>query len=79
MKNIYKLEVGDCTALRSKVEKIQSQDVGGIWRRKLGHLHHGALKFMQKITINLPKGSLDQQDGCKGCTLGKYVKSTFNG
>jgi len=32
---------------------------------------------MKQITTGLPKGALEQHDVCKGCTLGKYVKSTF--
>eukprot|EP00253_Pinus_taeda_P032460 PITA_32460 len=75
VKNLYKLEVGDCTTLSSKAEKVQSHDVGELWHSRLDHLHHGALKIMQQITTSLPKDSLDQQDVCKGCTLGKYVKS----
>ena len=45
--NLYKLEVYDCVALSSKAELVQSQDVGELWHRRLGHLHHGALKIMQ--------------------------------
>ena len=33
---------------------------------------------MQQITIGLPRGSLEEKDVCKGCTLEKYVKSTFH-
>jgi len=33
---------------------------------------------MQQISIGLPKGALEQRDTCKGCTLGKYTKSTFH-
>jgi len=73
VKNLYKLDVEDCVALSSKAEKVQSRDVSELWHRRLGHLHHGALKIIQQITIGLPKGSLKQQDVCKGCTLGKYV------
>ena len=68
----------DYVALSTKVEKVQGRDVGKLWHRRLGHLHHDASKIMQQITIGLPKGSLEQQDVCKGCTLGKYVKSTFH-
>ena len=32
---------------------------------------------MQQISIELPKGKLEQMDTCKGCTLGKYAKSSF--
>jgi hypothetical protein len=77
VKNLYKLEVDDCAALSSKAEMVQSQDVGELWHRRLGHLHHGALKIMQQISTGLPKGKLEQVDTCKGCTLGKYAKSSF--
>ncbi len=78
MKNLYKLEVDDCAALSLKVELVQSQDLGELWHRQLGHLHHGALKIMQHISTGLPKGKLEQVDTCKGCTLGKYAKSSFH-
>jgi hypothetical protein len=55
-----------------------SWDEGELWHRRLGHLHHGALKIMQQISTGLPRGTLAQLDQCKGCTLGKYVKYTFH-
>ena len=79
VKNIYKLEVEACATLSRKEKEAQSQDVGEIWHKHMGHLHHGALKIMQHITTGLPKCILAQHDVCKGCTLGKYVKSTFQG
>jgi hypothetical protein len=33
---------------------------------------------MQQISIGLPMGTLSQLDQCKGCTMGKYVNSTFH-
>jgi negative regulator of sigma E activity len=33
---------------------------------------------MQQLSTRLPMGTLDPLDQCKGCTLGKYVKSTFH-
>ena len=56
---------------------VKSQDVGELWHRKLGHLHHGALNIMQQISIGLPKGKLEQKNTCKGFILGKYAKSSF--
>eukprot|EP00253_Pinus_taeda_P021662 PITA_21662 len=47
VKNLYKLEVDDCATLSMKEELVQSQDIGELWHRQLGHLHHGALKIMQ--------------------------------
>ena len=78
MKNLYKLEVDDCETLNTKAELVQSQDIGEFWHRRLGHLHHGALKVMQQISIGLPKGKLEKFDKYKGCTLGKYTKSSFH-
>jgi hypothetical protein len=78
VKNLYMLEVDGCSAMIGKVEKVVSRDDGELWHRRLGHLHHGALKIMQQISTGLPKGTLAQLDQCKGCTLGKYVKSTFH-
>jgi hypothetical protein len=72
------LEVDGCDAMIGKAEKVVSQDEGELWHRRLGHLHHGALKIMRKISTGLPRGTLSQLDQCKRCTLGKYVKSTFH-
>ena len=71
------MEVDDYAALSSKVELVQSQDICELCHRILGHLHHGALNIMQQISTGLPKGKLEQMDTCKGCTLGKYVKYSF--
>jgi len=76
--NLYKLDVEVCVALSTKAEKVQSHDVGELWHKSLGYLHHGALKIMQQITTGLPRGALEQHDTCKGCTLGKYTKTTFH-
>ena len=61
-----------------KVEEVVSQDEGELWHRRLGHLHHGALKILQQISTGLPKGTLAQSNKCKGCTMGKFVKTTFH-
>ena len=61
-----------------KEETVVSRDEGELWHKILGYLHHGALKTMQQISTGLPRGTLAQLDQCKGCTLAKYVKSTFH-
>jgi transposase InsO family protein len=78
VKNLYMMEVDGYSAMIAKAEKVVSWDEGELWHRRLGHLHHGALKIMQQIYTRLPRGALAQLDQCKGCTLGKYVKSTFH-
>jgi len=59
VKNLYNFEVEDYVALRIKVEKVQSQDIGELWHKRFGHLDHGPLKILQQISIGLPKGTLD--------------------
>jgi hypothetical protein len=46
VKNLYMLEVDGCGAMISKAEIVVSQDEGELWHRRLGHLHHVALKLM---------------------------------
>eukprot|EP00253_Pinus_taeda_P033130 PITA_33130 len=78
VRNLYHLHVDGCTTTAGKAEGLVSRDDGELWHRRLGHLHHGALKILQQITTGLPKGPLAQSDQCKGCTLGKFVKATFH-
>ena len=75
MKNLYKIDVDGYTALIGKVDKVVSRDEDELWHKRLGHLHHRALKFMQQISLGLPKGTLVQIGTCKGCTMGKYEKA----
>eukprot|EP00253_Pinus_taeda_P030166 PITA_30166 len=77
VRNLYQLHVDGCAAMAGKAEGLVSRDDGELWHRRLGHLHHGALRILQQITTGLPKGTLAQSDQCKGCTLGKFVKATF--
>jgi hypothetical protein len=46
IKNLYMLEVDGCGAMIDKAETVVSRDEGELWHRRLGHLHHGALKIM---------------------------------
>ena len=56
------LEVDGCNAMIGKAEKVVSRDEGELWNRRLGHLHHGALKIMQQISNGIPRGTLAQLD-----------------
>jgi hypothetical protein len=78
VKNLYMLEVDGFGAMVGKAEKVVSRDEGELWHRRLGHLHHGSLKIMQQISTGLLMGTLSQLDQCKGCTMGKYLNSTFH-
>ena len=78
VKNIYNMEVDGCAAMVGKSQEVVIPDEGELWHRRLGHLHHGALKILQQISSRLPKGTFVQLDQCKGCTMGKFVKTTFH-
>ena len=41
-----------------KEEKLVSRDEGKLWHKRLGHLHHGALKVMHHISTGIPRGTL---------------------
>jgi len=70
VRNLYQLHVDGCAAMAGKAKGLVSQDDGELWQRRLGHLHHGALKILQQITTGLPKGTLAQSDQCKGVLWG---------
>ena len=54
-----------------------SRDLCEIWHRRMGHLHHGALRILRDITTGLPDFSIEQYDVCRGCAMGKYAKAPF--
>ena len=64
--------------MMGKAEEVVSRDEGELWHRRLGHLHHGALKILEQISTRIPKGTLAQSYQCKGCTMGKFLKTTFH-
>jgi hypothetical protein len=72
------LQVDGCGAMIGKAETVVRWNEGELWHKILGHIYHGALNIMQQISTGLPRGTLAQSDQCKGCTLGRYVKSTFH-
>ena len=67
VKNLYQLQVDGCPKMAGKAEGVVSRDEGELRHRRLGHLHHGALKILQHIST---RGTLVQSNQCKGCTLG---------
>jgi hypothetical protein len=52
------LDVYGCASMMGKAEKVVSRDEGELWHRRLGHIHHGALKSMKQISTGLPMGTL---------------------
>ena len=62
VKNLHKLDGEDYAALSSKVDKVEIRDISELCHRRLGHLHHNALRIMQHISTGLPNGTLAQRD-----------------
>ena len=48
-----------------------------LWHRRMAHLHHGALRVLKEIVTGLPQFSIEHQEVCRGCALGKYIKTSF--
>ena len=46
IRNLYNMEVYGCAAMVGKAEEVVTWDEGELWYRRLGHLHHGALKIL---------------------------------
>jgi len=53
------------------------KDLNELWHRRMGHLHHGALRILRKTVTGVPDLSTKRDDVCKGCALGKYAKEAF--
>jgi hypothetical protein len=76
-KTLYKLQFGAAAALKSKKDSQQGRELAELWHRCMGHLHHRALKILGEIATRLPPCSVDSHEVCKGCTLGKYAKTSY--
>ena len=48
-----------------------------LWHCKFSHLHYGALPKLQNIVTSMPDFKNDHDGVCRGCVLGKNVKSSF--
>ena len=58
VKNLYNMEVDGCATMMGKADQVVNRDECELWHKRLGHLHHGALKVMQQISTGLPRGTL---------------------
>ena len=52
-------------------------DLNELWYKRIGHLHHGVLKFLKKSIRGAPELSTKRDDVCRGCVLGKYAKAAY--
>lgn len=73
---LYKLQIHSLMALIGK-DNRNGKELNELWHRRMGHLHHGALRMLRETMIGVPFLSTEHDDVCKGCVLGKYAKATF--
>ena len=52
------------------------RDLGELWHRRMGHIHHGALRLLRETVIGVPEVSTKHDDVCKGCVLWKFMKES---
>ena len=72
--NLYKLQLESPVAL---IGSTDDRDLNELWHRRMGHLHHGALRILKNTVIGAPELSTKKDEVCRGCILGKYAKATF--
>ena len=49
-----------------------------LWHRRMGHLHHGALRILRETVTGVSELSTKWDDICRGCVLGKYAKANYS-
>jgi hypothetical protein len=72
--NLYRLLFQPLHALASSSSSNHLCELSH-WR--MAHLHHGALRVLREIVIGLLQLSIEHQEVCRGCILGKYTKTIF--
>jgi len=72
----YKLQLDFPMALIGS-DNSSGKELNELWHKRMGHLHHGALKMLKETVTGVPELGTKHDDVCKGCVLGKYAKATF--
>jgi hypothetical protein len=54
-----------------------SRQLCELWYHRMAHLHHGALGGLREVVTGVPQISIEHQDVCRGCALGKFTKTSF--
>jgi putative component of toxin-antitoxin plasmid stabilization module len=55
-----------------------SRQLCELWHRRMAHLHHGAPGGLREVVTGVPQISIEHQDVCRGCVLGKFAKASFS-
>lgn len=59
--NLYILQFETPKAL---VSSNSNREIGELWHRQMGHIHHGALKLLRETVIGIPELSAEHGDAC---------------
>jgi len=54
------------------------KELNELWHRRMGHLHHGALRMLKETVTGVPMLTTKHDDTCKGYMLGKYAKAAYS-
>lgn len=54
------------------------KELNELWHRRMGHLHHGALRMLKETVTEVPVLTTKHDDTCRRCMLGKYAKATYS-
>jgi hypothetical protein len=54
-----------------------NSDLYEIWHKRMAHLHHGDFRVLKEMVTGVLDFSSEHHEICKGCTLGKYTKTSF--
>jgi len=71
---LYKLQLKSPMAL---IGSNDEKDLNELWHRRMGHLHHGALRILKKTVTEAEKLSIKRDNVCRGCILGKCAKVAY--
>ena len=72
--HLYRLQFDTPKAL---TRSSNTRDLGELWHRRMGNIHHGALRLLCDMVTSVLEVSTEHDDVCKGCVLGKFVKESF--
>ena len=59
------------------IGSTDEKDLNGLWHRRMGYLHHGALRIFKKTITRVLELSTKRDDVCRGCVLEKCAKVTY--
>jgi hypothetical protein len=54
-----------------------SSDLCELWNKRMAHFHHGSLRVLREMVTGVPHFSSEHHELCKGCSLGKYTKTSL--